>query len=233
MPAQTIVHLNGVEKVYGTAANPLTVLRQINLQICEGEYVAIMGPSGAGKSTLLNILGCLDSPTRGSYALLGEDVARFDDRKLSHVRRARLGFIFQSFQLISHLSVLENVEMPLFYARVPRRERHRKCEALIDRVGLGQRGGHLPSELSGGECQRAAIARALANDPAMILADEPTGNLDSGTSKEIMGLLHDLHNAGRTIVLITHDRDVAASAPRRISMRDGRVEQDTRMECVN
>ncbi len=227
-----ILKLSGVEKVYGTPANPLTVLRDVNFEVDKGEYVAIVGPSGAGKSTMLNILGCLDRPTSGTYELMGDNVAELDDQRLSHVRKTRVGFVFQSFQLISHLSVLENVEMPLFYARVPRRERHRRCRELIEQVGLKERATHLPSELSGGENQRAAIARALSNDPAMILADEPTGNLDSATSQDIMGLIRDLHETGRTILLITHDHDLAAAAPRRIALRDGRIEDDTRKETL-
>ena len=222
-----ILRLVGVSKVYGSSTNPLPVLKDIHVEIDPGEYVAIVGPSGAGKSTLLNILGCLDRPTSGSYFLSGEDVAGFDDRKLSHVRKSRLGFVFQSFHLIEHLTVLENVEMPLFYARVPRRRRDRLCRELIERVGLGERIDHLPSQLSGGENQRVAIARAMANDPAMILADEPTGNLDSATSREIMALIQELHRAGRTIVVITHNEEIADRAPRRITLRDGRIERDT------
>ena len=227
---QPILRLGGIEKVYGTAANPLCVLRDVDLRIDEGEFVAIVGPSGAGKSTLLNILGCLDQPTRGSYHLMGEDVAGFDDCKLSRVRRTRLGFVFQAAHLISHLTVLENVEMPLFYARCPRRTRRRRCHELLEKVGLAERTTHLPSELSGGENQRAAIARSLANDPAVVLADEPTGNLDSATSGDIMALLHGLHRSGRTIVLITHDPGIADAAPRRVRLRDGRIEEDCRTE---
>ena len=231
--AAPILELGRIDKIYGTAANPLPVLRNVDLRIDAGEYVAIVGPSGAGKSTLLNILGCLDRPTHGSYHLMGEDVARFDDQRLSDVRKTRLGFIFQSFQLIGHLSVLENVEMPLFYARRPKRARHRRCMALLEKVGLGHRITHRPSQLSGGECQRVAIARSLANDPALILADEPTGNLDSATSKEIMGLLGDLNESGRTIVLITHDGDIARLAPRCVTLRDGRIERDTKAEVAS
>lgn len=223
---QLILKLANVEKLYGTAMNPLVVLHQIDLEVVRGEYIAIVGPSGAGKSTLLNILGCLDRPTRGSYFLLGEDVASFSDQKLSLVRRTRIGFVFQSFQLIQHLTVLENVELPMFYSRVARRLRRRRALELIDRVGLAERAAHRPSELSGGESQRAAIARALANDPAMILADEPTGNLDSATSSEIIGLLLQLHSAGSTIVLITHNQEIARAAPRCVSLRDGRIERD-------
>lgn len=226
MPEFTL-ELRGIEKVYGTAENPLPVLRGIDLRVAQGEFVAIAGPSGAGKSTLLHILGCLDRPTAGAYLLMNEDVARLDDDTLSRVRRTRIGFVFQSFHLISHLSALENVEMPLYYERRERETRRARCRELLERVGLGPRAAHYPNQLSGGECQRTAIARALANDPALLLADEPTGNLDSATSAEILRLLHELHAAGRSIVLITHDPGVAASAPRRVTIRDGRIESDT------
>jgi putative ABC transport system ATP-binding protein len=224
-----ILELDGVEKTYGTEKNPVPVLRGISLTVNEGEYVAIVGPSGSGKSTLLNILGCLDRPTAGRYRLAGDDVAELDDRSLSRIRNTRIGFVFQSFHLVSHLSVIENVELPLFYARVPRRERHAKASELLDRVGLGHRLKHRPSELSGGECQRTAIARALTTAPAMLLADEPTGNLDSVTTRAILALLDELHRAGHTIVMITHDADIAHSAPRRVALRDGRVESDSGM----
>jgi putative ABC transport system ATP-binding protein len=228
--AHPILKLAQIDRVYGTAASPLPVLRRIDLEVREGEFIAIVGPSGAGKTTLLNILGCLDRPSAGSYHLLGEDVAGLNDHRLSQVRKTRIGFIFQSFRLISHLSVLENVEMPLFYARVPRRRRRHRCMELITRVGLAHRAGHVPSKLSGGEGQRVAIARALANDPAVILADEPTGNLDSVTSGEIMELLLELHRAGRTIVLITHNQELAALVPRRVLLRDGEIVDDTGRE---
>lgn len=227
MRAEETLRLDAVEKIYGTAENPLPVLKGVNLVIRRGEFVAIVGPSGAGKSTLLHIIGCLDRPTHGAYYLMGENVATLDDERLSHVRRTRIGFVFQSFHLISHLSALENVEMPLYYERRPRAERRARCRELLARVGLGARLDHYPNQLSGGESQRTAIARALANDPALLLADEPTGNLDSATSREIMALLHELHAAGRTIVLITHDPGVAAAAPRQVTIRDGRIESDT------
>ncbi|TWT46283.1 ABC transporter ATP-binding protein [Phycisphaerae bacterium RAS1] len=230
MPSDAILKLTRVEKIYGTAANPLAALRDVELSVQPGEYAAIVGPSGAGKSTLLNILGCLDRPTRGEYWLAAQNVAQLDDERLSVVRRTRLGFVFQSFQLISHLSVLENVEMPLYYARNPRTQRRRRCLELLERVGLGPRTGHRPNQLSGGECQRAAIARALANDPAVILADEPTGNLDSATARDILNLIAELHASGRTILLITHDPGIAAAAPRRITLRDGRITSDERSE---
>jgi putative ABC transport system ATP-binding protein len=222
----TVLALRGIEKHYGTEHNRVPVLRGIDLTVASGDYVAVIGPSGSGKSTLLNILGCLDRPSAGAYLFGGEDIARQDDRRLSHIRNRRIGFVFQSFQLVPHLSVLENVEMPLFYARISRRERQRRCTALIERVGLGHRLTHVPSELSGGECQRAAIARALVNEPALVLADEPTGNLDSATGSQILGLVRELHGQGVTIVMITHDREVAAAARRRIELLDGRIAAD-------
>ncbi|MBI5865801.1 MAG: ABC transporter ATP-binding protein [Planctomycetes bacterium] len=222
-----MLKLAQVEKTYGSAENPLTVLQDIDLAVAAGEFVSIAGPSGAGKSTLLNIIGCLDRPSSGDYLLMGENIACFDDDRLSLVRRTRIGFVFQSFQLIPHLSVLENVEMPLFYLRQPRSKRRDRCRELLDRVGLGARLSHRPNQLSGGECQRVAIARALANDPALILADEPTGNLDSATSAEIIGLIKELNAAGRTVLLITHDPAVAAQAGRRVTLRDGRIAGDT------
>jgi putative ABC transport system ATP-binding protein len=223
---EPILELRGVQKAYGTAAHPLVVLQGIDLSLQSGDYLAVVGPSGSGKSTLLNILGCLDTPTQGHYLIGGEDVSGFDDRRLSRVRNTRIGFVFQSFHLVSHLTVLENVELPLFYGRVRRAERHRRCHALIERVGLAHRVGHRPAELSGGEKQRAAIARALANEPDLVLADEPTGNLDTSTGREIMELFHELHAGGSTLVLITHDPGIAAQAPRRVTLRDGRIESD-------
>ena len=225
--AKAILDLRAIEKRYGTAQNPVPVLRGIDLRVDEGEYVAIVGPSGSGKSTLLNILGCLDRPTSGSYYLAGDDVARMDDKSLSGVRNSRIGFVFQSFHLIPHLTVAENVEMPLVYARVPKAARRAKALEVLDKVGLSHRLKHVPSELSGGECQRTAIARALTTEPAMLLADEPTGNLDSVNSKAILQVLRDLHGTGRTIVMITHDQDIARNAPRRVALRDGLVESDS------
>jgi putative ABC transport system ATP-binding protein len=226
--SDAVLHLARLSKSYGAARSMVPVLNGIDLEVHRGEYVAIIGPSGSGKSTLLNILGCLDRPTAGHYLFTGRDTAALDDRQLSRLRNTQIGFVFQSFQLVPHLTVAENVELPLFYARVPRSQRRRRCGGLIDRVGLSHRSTHLPSELSGGECQRAAIARALANDPALLLADEPTGNLDSHTSGEILKLFGDLHGAGATVVMITHDRAVAEAAPRRVALRDGRIESDQR-----
>jgi len=225
--AKAILELRAIEKRYGTVQNPVPVLRGIDLRVDAGEYVAIVGPSGSGKSTLLNILGCLDRPTSGSYFLAGDDVARMDDKSLSGVRNSRIGFVFQSFHLIPHLTVAENVEMPLFYARMPKAARRAKALEVLDKVGLSHRLKHVPSELSGGECQRTAIARALTTEPAMLLADEPTGNLDSVNSKAILQVLRDLHGTGRTIVMITHDQDIARNAPRRVALRDGLVESDS------
>ncbi len=222
-----VIRLCDVTKVYGTEANPVPVLHGVGIEVLPGEFVTITGPSGSGKSTLLNILGCLDRPTAGSYELLGLDVSRADETTLSRVRNRQIGFVFQSFQLIPHLTVAENIELPLFYARVPRAARQRRTKELAASVGLADRMHHRPSELSGGECQRAAIARALANDPAMLLADEPTGNLDSKTSAAILALVDELHGNGNTIVMITHDNEIAEAAPRRIKIRDGRVEADS------
>jgi putative ABC transport system ATP-binding protein len=222
-----VLELHGVGKAYGSGEARLRVLRDVNITVGKGEYVAVIGPSGSGKSTLLNILGCLDIPSDGRYLVEGKDVATLDDRELSHLRNKRIGFIFQSFQLVSHLTVLENVELPMFYARKPRGERHERACMLLEKVGLKERLHHRPAQLSGGERQRTAIARALANEPALLLADEPTGNLDSSTGKEIMELFHQLHGLGGTLVLITHDPGIAAQAPRRVALRDGCVESDS------
>lgn len=225
MPNRDLVlELRAITKTYGNEAHPVPVLRGVDLAVAAGEFVAIVGASGSGKSTLLNILGCLDRPTSGAYLLVAEDVSRLDDKRLSHVRKTRIGFVFQSFQLVPHLTVEENVELPLFYARVPRKVRRERSHAMLARVGLSHRHRHMPNQLSGGECQRTAVARALITEPALLLADEPTGNLDSKTSKEIIGLFQELHRAHCTIVMITHDQGVAAVAERRITMRDGRVD---------
>lgn len=224
---QAVLWLRSIDKSYGTALNPVPVLRSLDLRVNSGEFVAIVGASGSGKSTLLNIIGCLDRPTAGSYHLVDEDVSTLDDLRLSHVRKTKIGFVFQSFQLVPHLTVAENVELPLFYARLPKRERRRRSTAILERVGLGHRCTHRPSELSGGECQRAAVARALINEPSLILADEPTGNLDSKTSAEIMKLFVELHQGGSTIVMITHDPSIANIAQRRITMLDGRIQSES------
>jgi len=216
----TVIELERLHKRYGE----LDVLKGIDLDVEPGAFVAIVGASGSGKTTLLNILGCLDRPSEGSYRLAGEDVSQLSDDRLSRIRNEQLGFVFQSFNLVPQLTVLENVHLPLFYARVPRSERVARAKRLLDQVGLGHRLGHIPTQLSGGECQRVAIARALVNDPRVILADEPTGNLDSHTGAEVLQLIHDLHAQGRTIVMITHDQSVAATAQRIVRMKDGMLE---------
>jgi putative ABC transport system ATP-binding protein len=217
-----------VHKHYGEGDARLHVLHGIDLSVAEGEFVAIVGQSGSGKSTLLNILGCLDRPSEGAYVLDGEDTARLDDDRLSEVRNRSIGFVFQSFQLVPQLTVLENVEVPMFYAGVPRADRHRVAAERLADVGLSGRLHHRPSQLSGGEQQRVAIARALSNDPRLLLADEPTGNLDSATGEATLGLIRRLHEGGRTVVMITHDPKVAAAAPRRVRILDGRVTEEER-----
>ncbi len=218
-----VLALQGVTKSYGQGDARVEVLHGLDLEVMPGEFVAIMGPSGSGKSTLLNILGCLDRPTGGAYLLDGEDVADLSDDRLSLIRNGRIGFIFQSYNLIAQLTVLENVKVPLLYRARGRGGEGRRPEDLLETVGLSHRLAHRPSQLSGGECQRVAIARALVNDPILILADEPTGNLDSKTGAEVLELLEGLHRQGRTIVLITHDPAVAKRAGRTVRLQDGRL----------
>ncbi len=218
-----VLSLRGITKVYGEGDARLEVLKGIDAEVATGEYVAIMGPSGSGKSTLLNILGCLDRPTKGTYELEGEDVSRLSDNRLSAIRGERLGFIFQSFNLIPQLTVLENVEVPLLYDPGPRQRRSERCRRVLDSVGLGHRLKHRPPQLSGGERQRVAIARALVRDPVLLLADEPTGNLDSKTGEDVLQFMERLHADGRTILMITHDAAVARRAGRVIRLQDGKV----------
>jgi len=227
-----LIHLQHIEKHYSLGHTDVAALVDIDLSVASGQYVAIMGPSGSGKSTLLNLLGCLDRPTRGHYRLDGQDVSGLNDDQLSEVRNRKIGFVFQSFNLISQLSIVENIEVPLFYQGIPRKNRHPRSRELATLVGLGERMSHRPTELSGGERQRAAIARALANDPVVLLADEPTGNLDSKTSEDILRLFDDLHGRGRTIVVITHEPFVAEHAQRIIRLRDGKIESDTKKETT-
>ena len=214
-------------KNYQLGAAELRVLREIDIAINSGEYVAIMGPSGSGKSTLLNMIGCLDRPSSGSYRLGGQDVSKLEDDELSAIRGSRIGFVFQSFNLIAQLNVLENIGIPMFYQNYGEIESTERAMELADLVGLGDRMKHRPSELSGGQQQRVAIARALANDPLIILADEPTGNLDSSSGADILTILDRLHDQGKTLVVVTHDENIATHAQRVIRLFDGRVAQDT------
>jgi putative ABC transport system ATP-binding protein len=227
MPNGVVVGIEHLYKQYETAAGPVPVLKDVNLEIRRGEFVAIMGPSGSGKSTFMNILGCLDTPTRGRYVLDGNDTSVLDADDLARLRNRFIGFVFQGFNLLPRASLLENVELPLIYAGTPRRERSERARELLERVGLGRHVEHRPSQISGGQQQRVAIARALANRPSLLLADEPTGNLDTATSHEIMGLFTQLNaEAGITIVLVTHEHDVARFADREVAFVDGVVTHD-------
>jgi putative ABC transport system ATP-binding protein len=226
--SQPIIEIQNLEKVYATGEEvKVRALKGVSLKIEQGTYVAIMGSSGSGKSTMLNLLGCLDRPTSGSYFLGGEDVATMDDDQLSIVRGKKIGFVFQSYNLIHQLTVIENIHVPLFYQGIDLNDCRKKCEDLARLVGLGERMDHRPKQLSGGQQQRVAIARSLVNDPIMLLADEPTGNLDSKTGTEILNLLDELNAKGKTIVLVTHDDEVAERAHRVIVMKDGLVDKDT------
>ena len=221
-----LIKLENLVKIYDTGAIKVLGLKKINLTVERGEFVAIMGHSGSGKSTLMNILGCLDRPTLGHYYLDGIDVADMTPDQLSDIRNRKIGFVFQSFNLISRTSALKNVELPMTYARVPKAKRAVRAQLLLERVGLGARKEHMPNELSGGQRQRVAIARALANEPPLILADEPTGNLDTASSVEIMELFTKLHQEGATVVLVTHEEDIAAFAHRVIRFSDGQIQSD-------
>jgi putative ABC transport system ATP-binding protein len=221
-----IIHLSGIRKSYYMGSQALEVLKGIDLDIYKNEYVALMGPSGSGKSTLMNILGCLDSPTGGSYVLNGNDVSKMADGDLAEVRNKEIGFVFQQFNLLPRLSALDNVALPLVYAGIGKKQRTDMAMSVLEKVGLGERSHHKPNELSGGQIQRVAVARALVNNPSIILADEPTGNLDSKTSVEIMDLFTSIHELGNTVVLVTHEEDIAAYARRVIRLRDGVIESD-------
>lgn len=227
-----VIHLKDIRKSYFLGRNELPVLKGLNLQINTNEYVALMGPSGSGKSTLMNILGCLDTPTAGNYILNGQDVSKMEDNELADVRNKEIGFVFQQFNLMPRLSALENVGIPLIYAGVSKKERWERAMEMLGKVGLQDRADHKPNELSGGQCQRVAIARALINDPAIILADEPTGNLDSKTSEEIMEMFAKIHSSGNTVVLVTHEEDIAEHAGRIVRLRDGVIESDRINERV-
>ena len=222
----SVIELDQVRKVYRTGSLEVEALRGVSLSIEAGEYVAIMGPSGSGKSTLMHILGCLDTPTAGRYLLAGEDVGEMDEIDLALARNRRIGFVFQQFNLLPSLTALRNVEMPLAYAGMARQRRREVAADALDRVGLGDRMQHRPGELSGGQQQRVAVARALAGDPALLLADEPTGNLDSAATEDMLGLFDYLHAQGRTVLLITHEAEVAARAARVLRIRDGLIAAD-------
>jgi len=215
-------------KTYIMGSEEIHALRGVSIQIERGEYVAIMGPSGSGKSTLMNLIGCLDTPSKGSYLLNDKQVSEMNDNELARIRNEEIGFVFQTFNLLPRATALHNVELPLVYAGVPAKTREERAKAALERVELTARIGHRPNELSGGQRQRVAIARALVNNPSILLADEPTGNLDSKTGLEIMGLFERLHKAGNTIIIVTHEADVAAFAYRTIYIRDGQVENDVR-----
>ena len=225
----SMIEMRGVRKVYSTGRVEVLALRGIDLDIASNEYVAIVGPSGSGKSTLMNILGCLDTPSSGDYRLSGEAVGGLDRNRLAEIRNRHIGFVFQNFNLLPYATALENVELPLLFAGVGAGERRQRAAAMLERVGLSDRADHRPSELSGGQMQRVAIARALVNRPAIVLADEPTGNLDSGSGHAIVELFDQLHAAGQTIVMITHDQAVARLASRVIQVRDGAVVEDRRV----
>lgn len=225
-----VISAEALTKTYTLGESTLYALDHVNLRVSEGEFVAIMGASGSGKSTLMNILGCLDQPSSGRYELAGRDVSRLQASELARVRNQTLGFVFQSFNLLPRTSAQENVELPLVYAGVGRTERARRARAALERVGLGERLEHRPQQLSGGQQQRVAIARAIVNEPRIVLADEPTGNLDSKTSDQVMGLFQELWRSGLTIIFVTHEPDVAQYASRVIALKDGRILSDTRQE---
>jgi putative ABC transport system ATP-binding protein len=221
-----IIRLEDISKSYFMGKQELQVLKGVTLDISKNEYVALMGPSGSGKSTLMNILGCLDSPTAGTYVLNGQDVSKMADDSLADVRNIEIGFVFQQFNLLPRLTAAENVALPLVYAGVPRRQRIERAMAVLEKVSLTDRSHHKPNELSGGQCQRVAIARALVNNPSLILADEPTGNLDTKTSIEIMDIFSAIQSSGNTVVLVTHEEDIANYAHRIVRLRDGVIESD-------
>lgn len=225
-----LITLKNIYKIYHPGENEVRALDDVSLSVDENEFVAIIGHSGSGKSTLMNVLGCLDEPTSGTYMLHGQDVSHLSDDELSDIRNKEIGFIFQGFNLIQNLTALENVELPLIYRNVGKKQREALSLAALTKVGLGSRLTHKPSEMSGGQQQRVAIARAIAQAPPVILADEPTGNLDSVSTKEIMGILRTLHQEGRTVILITHDNEIAAQAERVIRIKDGKIESDSRAE---
>ena len=222
-----VIKIEGIKKIYTLGTQTVKALDGVSISINRNEYVAIMGPSGSGKSTLMNILGCLDTPTEGNYLLNGTDVSNMDDNELSEVRNREIGFIFQSFNLLPRYNAMENVALPLIYSGIPRSDREQRAVEALNNVGLGDRTEHRPSELSGGQRQRVAIARALINKPSIVLADEPTGNLDTKTSIDIMQLFEQIYKSGNTVIIVTHEEDIANYARRIIRLRDGKIESDT------
>ena len=224
---QTVIDIQGITKTYVNGKLSVPVLYGIDLQVNKGEFLSIMGPSGSGKSTFMNILGCLDRPTTGSYRLNGDEVATLSDDELAFVRNKQIGFVFQSFTLLTKLTAVENVALPMIYAGMDKKTRNERAAALLASVGLGDRMDHLPSELSGGQRQRVAIARALANNPAIIMADEPTGNLDSKSTIDVMNIFRGLYDEGRTIILVTHEPEIATYASRNVVLRDGLIVEDS------
>jgi putative ABC transport system ATP-binding protein len=231
--SNSVIHLEEIRKSYFMGNQELKILKGINTEIMKNEYVALMGPSGSGKSTLMNILGCLDSPTSGKYILNGNDVSTMADNDLADIRNKEIGFVFQQFNLLPRLTALENVALPLVYAGLPKKIRTEMAQEVLRKVDLMERSHHKPNELSGGQCQRVAIARALVNNPSIILADEPTGNLDSKTSYEIMNIFSKIHSEGNTVVLVTHEEDISNYAKRVIRLRDGLIETDKRKDVAS
>ena len=229
---KSIIHLENIQKSYFMGNQGIPVLKGINLDIFKNEYVALMGPSGSGKSTLMNILGCLDSPTAGQYILNEKDVSKLTDNDLAEVRNKYIGFVFQQFNLLPRLSAAENVALPLVYAGIGKKERLQRAKEVLEKVGLADRSHHKPNELSGGQMQRVAIARALINNPAIILADEPTGNLDSKTSSEVMDIFSKIQASGNTVILVTHEEEIATYAKRIVRLRDGIIESDNTKESI-
>lgn len=227
---QSIIEIKDIRRNFPLGSETVYVLKGVDLVIDKGDYVALMGPSGSGKSTLMNILGCLDTPTSGTYILNGKDVSKLDDDELATIRNKEIGFVFQTFNLLPRTTALDNVALPMIYAGYSKQERSRRAAEVLKQVGLGDRMDHHPNQLSGGQRQRVAVARALVNKPSMILADEPTGNLDTKTSVEIMQLFDEIHANGNTVVLVTHEEDIAAHAHRIIRLRDGVVESDERIK---
>jgi len=224
-----LISISNLRKIYQMGEAEVRALDGVDLKVEAGEYVAIMGPSGSGKSTLMNLIGCLDTPTSGEYILNGKRVSDLDDTELAEIRNHEIGFVFQTFNLLSRATALSNVELPLIYARISARERHRRAREALEKVGLGDRAKHQPNELSGGQRQRVALARALVNEPSILLADEPTGNLDSRTSAEMMELFKELNAAGNTMIVVTHEEDIAARAQRVVRLLDGKIVVDEKV----